>query len=186
MRDDLTNKLIHLTKGVGEDKSKHRGEGLLTLTKILRSQKLLGGNGFIKGGYTCICFSEAPIAKLSYLLALNDSDSYKYQPYGIMVDKKWLYQQGARPVIYGPDPDFDRLPEEMKYRHVRFWLSDRYSVDHTSEREWRIRTDELPIDKAQVTVVVADRDAKEALCKSGFDKWHYAVLSDLGVDVPHL
>ena len=72
MRDDLSDKLVHLTKGVGEDPSKHREEALKTLGKILKEKRLLGGTGFIKGSHKCVCFSEAPIGKLSHILAQND------------------------------------------------------------------------------------------------------------------
>ena len=69
MRDDLTNNLVHLTKGIGDDSSKHREEALLTFDTIVSERRLLGNTGFIKGGYRCVCFSEAPIGKLSYLIA---------------------------------------------------------------------------------------------------------------------
>jgi hypothetical protein len=101
-----------------------------------------------------------------------------------MVDKKWLYQQGGRPVIYGPDTDFETLPEEMKYRHVLFRLGYPYEVDYTWEREWRIRTDELVLTPSDVTLVVPDRATKEVLLKCLKGDWHFIVLSDLGVAVP--
>lgn len=187
MRDDLSNKLVHLTKGVNEDASKHREEAILNLRSILKEKRLRGGTGFIKGGYKCACFSEAPIGKLSHLLAEKDQGRFKYQPYGVMVDKIWLFKKGGRPAIYEPDADFYKLPEEMRYRHVRFWLDDNYKVDHTWEREWRIHTDELQFTPKDVTVVVPDRLAKDALSKHfSDDNWHFIVLSDLGVKIDAL
>ena len=187
MRDDITNKLVHLTKGVDEDSTKHKEEAVVNLESILREKRLRGGNGFIKGGYLCACFSEAPISKLSYLLAENDGEKFKYQPYGIMVDKLWLFEKGGRPVIYGPANDYDKLPEEMRYRHVRFWLSEQYVVDHSWEREWRIKTDSLEISPECVTVVVPDRNAKDLfLEKFPGENWHYIALSDLGVVIDSL
>jgi len=159
MRDDLTNSLVHLTKGTGSDPAKHRAEAVETLENILTEKALRGGTGFIKGGYRCVCFSEAPISKLSYLLAAKDSAGFKYQPYGVMVQKKWLFERGGRPVIYGPEGEFSQLPEEMKYRHVRFWLGD-YTVDHTWEREWRLRADKLDLASSEITVVIPDRHGK--------------------------
>ena len=187
MRDDLSDKLVHLTKGVGDDMSKHREEALRTLAKILGEKRLLGGDGFIKGSHKCVCFSEAPIGKLSHILAQKDGKAFKYQPYGVIVDKLWLFEKEGRPVIYGPDGDYTSLPEEMKYRHVRFWLSQEYSVDHTWEREWRIKTEELKITPSEVTIVVPDRRAKDAFMgKYKEDNWHYMVLSDLGVKIDAL
>jgi hypothetical protein len=186
MRDDLSDKLVHLTKGTGDDPCKHRAEALLTLGHIVNDGKLKGGTGFIKGGHKCVCFSEAPISKLSYIIAGEGQSAFKYQPYGVIVDKKWLFQKGGRPVIYGPDLDYDRLPGEMKYRHVRFSLSDSHSIDHTSEREWRIQTEELDITPEEVTLVVPDRKAKDTFIRKFGNSWHFVVLSDLGVNIKTL
>lgn len=49
MRDDLSNKLVHLTKGTSADLSKHREEAVLILSSILKEKRLRGGTGFIKG-----------------------------------------------------------------------------------------------------------------------------------------
>lgn len=104
-----------------------------------------------------------------------------------MVDKSWLFKLGGRPAIYGPANDYEKLPPDMQYRHVRFWLSDEYSVDHTWEREWRHKTDSLAISPKEVTIVVPTRLAKDVL-EENFkgDNWHYIVLSDLGVAIDPL
>lgn len=44
----------------------------------------------------------------------------------------------------------------MRYRHVRY-EPDR-GIDHTWEREWRIRTDELILDPKQTLVVIPTAD----------------------------
>ncbi|BDU21739.1 hypothetical protein [Dyella sp. GSA-30] len=186
MRDDIGNKLVHLSKGSSDDPAKHRGEAAKNLVNILKEKSLRGGSGFIKGKHICVCFSEAPIGKLSQILASKDPSGFKYQPYGVLVDKKWLFKQGGRPAIYGPDPDYAKLPEDMQYRHVRFWLSDEYNIDHTWEREWRIKTEALSISPKEVTIVVPDRAAKEAFVEHGFAEWHYIALSDLGVEISPL
>lgn len=187
MRDDISEKLVHLTKGTGNDQAKHREQALIVLAKILKEKKLNGGTGYIKGSHKCVCFSEAPISKLSQIIAAGKDGKFKYQPYGVIVDKRWLYIKGGRPVIYGPDPDYSKLPEEMRYRHVRFHLSAETTIDHTWEREWRIKTDELTITPDDVTIVVPDRRAKNALVrKFPDDSWHYIVLSDLGVTIDAL
>lgn len=182
MRDDISDKLVHLTKGSGTDDSKHREEAARTLISILDQRKLIGGTGYIKGSHRCVCFSEAPIGKLSHILAARDRSAFKYQPYGVIVSKRWLYERGGRPVIYGPDNDYALLPEAMQYRHVRFYLGE-YDVDHTWEREWRIKADELSIKPEDVTVVVPTREAKEEFARKRFTDWHYIALTDLGVKI---
>ena len=185
MRDDISNNLVHLTKGTGVDIENHRKQAVLTLVSILKSGELIGGSGMIKGSHKCVCFSEAPISKLSYLIASKEHKNFKYQPYGILVNKQWLYSRGGRPVIYGPDADYSKLPPEMRFRHVRFYLGNDYNVDHTWEREWRIKTKALKITPEAVTIVTPDRFAMDAFQKE-HPKWHYMALSDLGVEIDAL
>jgi len=186
IRDDLSNQLIHLTRGDNADPKLNRQEAFERFYSIADEGKLIGGSGFIKGGYRCVCFTEAPISKLSYILASAVEGAFKYAPYGVMVSKQWLFQKGGRPVIYGPGTEFDELPEQFRYRHVRFYLSDKFTIDHTWEREWRIKTDELVIEPAEVALVVPDRSVERSFEEAFPDKWHYVVLSDLGVYVEPL
>ena len=48
IREDVSNKLIHLTRGKYEDAAK-------TFTKILGTKKLLGSDKDIRGRYKVIC-----------------------------------------------------------------------------------------------------------------------------------
>ncbi|KWI98468.1 hypothetical protein [Burkholderia stagnalis] len=182
MRYDISDCLIHLSKGKQGNSTDPRVDAGATLMDILTQRNLKGGAGFIKGGHRCVCFSEAPVAALAQLLALGP-EGYKYQPYGVMVSKKWLYEKGGRPAIYGPDADYFKLPTDMRYRHVRFELDVAPPIDHTWEREWRVEIDNLPITPDDVTVVVPNRTAKEAFVMGGFTDWHYIALSDLGVHI---
>jgi hypothetical protein len=185
IRDDLSDRLVHLTKG---------DDPLTTFLQILDDQALLGGNGFIKGGHKCICFSEAPISKLPQVLSTPHGD-VKYRPYGFIFKKTWVFGRGGRPVIYQPDPDYALLPEEKKHLHVRFWLSDSYNVDHTWEREWRIKSDRLDFTPDDVTLLMPTRTVSEVLKEEWAERhasisppplypWHHIVLEDLGIKIP--
>lgn len=186
IRDDLSDRLIHLTRGDSGDPNQNREEAFKRFYTIAKQGKLIGGTGYIRGSYRCVCFTEAPISKLSYILSNPGESGFKYAPYGVMVTKRWLYGQGGRPVIYGPATEFDELPELFRYRHVRFWLGDDYDVDHTWEREWRLRTDELALPTEHVTFVLPERAVKEEFEKAFPNRWHYLVLSDLGVKIEAL
>ncbi len=193
IRDDLSDRLVHLTQG----KPKQAADNVLS---IIKSKSLLGGTGEIRGDYRCVCFSEAPIAKLGYLLAQRPASGVRYMPYGIMLSKLWLYEQGGRPVIYQPDADYDLLPDSLRYRHVRYEPPD---VDFTWEREWRFPGSELGLDPAVLTAIVPDRQwvdkVKEAhremlTRRAGLGvlgpksvtemPWHFLALEDLGVPIP--
>jgi hypothetical protein len=199
IRDDLSNKLIHLIRG---DTIDHAFE---KFHNILKERLLRGGTGYIKGGYTCVCFTETPIAKLAYVFANPDLKEMRYRPFGIMLDKHYTFDRGARPVIYQPDADFSKLDEELRYRHVRFELTNpSYPIDLTWEREWRIKTDILPLPVDTTTVIVPNRYWRDVLVEEhanhiqgtvlslGSDAalavepypWHLVVLEDLGIAIP--
>jgi len=194
IRDDISDKLIHLTRG---DTDQIAAD---TFRLILEQRTLRGSSGCIKGGYTCVCFSEAPISQLSRILARPSPHGMRYKPFGIMVNKDWLFTRGGRPVIYQLDSEFALLTESQRYRHVRY---EPGSVDFTWEREWRIWTHGLPLESDQTTVVVPTRKWEEwfqgqhtamlsrRAMLTGFigpksvskQPWHFVVLEDLGVPI---
>ena len=192
-RPDLSTKLVHLVKGETMDNA------FDTLLAILSERRLRGGSGMIKGGFTCVCFTEAPVAQLALSLADPQTSRFKYRPIGIMVDKAWAFESGARPAIYQPDEEYDWLPNDIKYRHVRYDPSNK--VDFTWEREWRLRANALSFTPEDVTVVFPDRiwadafnanhfeEIKAKVATNGVDAlerypWHVIALSDLGIEVP--
>lgn len=197
IRDDLSSsKLVHLTRGEPDEVAATR------FVSIVGERQLRGGTECIKGGYRCVCFSEAPLGKLTQILANPMAHGMRYKPFGVMVDKAWLFERGGRPVIYQSDREFDLLHESLRFRHVRY---EPGSVDFTWEREWRIPVDVLEIDPATTTLVVPNRAwekwalddhigmlSRRAMVLGGMIgpdpafKWHYVVLEDLGVDVPSI
>lgn len=115
-----------------------------------------------------------------------------------------VIQKSGRPAIYQSDDEYDLLPEQLKYRHVRFELDSRYSerIDFTWEREWRIRTDRLRLNPDVTTVVVPDRKWANEIKQPYFDwlaegidthnlsldniqdfPWHIITFEDLGVPI---
>lgn len=193
IRDDLSNKIVHLVKGNSDDDASR------IFLKIIDDERLFGGTGFIKGGHKCICFSEAPLSKFGQILALATEMKLRYRPFGVMVDKKWLFARGGRPVIYQPDDEYSLLCPDQQYRHVRYEpLTD---IDFTWEREWRIKVDELVLEPENTTLIVPNRtweryliekhidDIRMAVVGIGEDalgyvepyKWHFVSLEDLGV-----
>lgn len=190
-RDDLSNSLIHLTKG------ETINEALTIFRKIISEKRLLGGTGDIRGRYKCVCFSESPIATLSRIFANSQVHNFRYRPYGVLVTKVWLFEAGGRPVIYQPEKEFDLLSDELKYRHVRY--EPNRDIDFTWEREWRIRVDEISLNPNTCTLVVPNRQCEKVLRDEHNEKdfqlalrmrwpgrisefpWHFIALEDLGV-----
>lgn len=149
-RRDLGNLLLHFT----------RQHPRAVLEKIASEGRLLGGSGFIKGGHHCVCFTETPISEIPTVLRLAKRIEEaglrpRYEPYGVAVRKEWLFAQGGRPVIYQPDSEYDLLPPELRYRHVRY---EPGAVDFTWEREWRIKANELKLDPKQTLFILPTAD----------------------------
>lgn len=192
-RDDLSSKLIHLTRGEPDQVA---ADAFLS---IMRERKLRSGTTYIRGSHPCVCFSEAPLSKLSHLLANPGTTGMRYKPFGVMVDKTWLFDRGGRPVIYQPDDEYKLLDESQRYRHVRY---EPGSVDFTWEREWRVHAKELALDPAAVTLIVPTRAWEQWVFDQFIDRlslqaqvlpesigltkfeWHFLVLEDLGVEFP--
>lgn len=151
-RTDIADELIHLIRRPTYE------EAFAVLTQIVMERRLRGGNGYIRGGFQCVCFTEAPLESIAEVVWENGEDELKFQPFGIVVKKAWLFERGGRPVIYQPDSEYALLPEELRYRHVRYEPDARSPIDLTWEREWRIKTDNLYLDPQNCEIVVLSAD----------------------------
>jgi len=127
-RFDISEKLIHFTGGESPD------DAFARLRAIIRDGRLVAGNRMIRGGYRCVCFTEAPLAAFAPAF-VRLFPFTRYSQFGLMFEKKWIYECGGRPVIYQPDSDFHLLPEQLRWRHVRFEPIGEQVVDFTWERE---------------------------------------------------
>ena len=178
IRRDISSQLVHLTKSTAEF------QAIEVLDKIINENKIIGCTGFIKSHEQCICFSETPLTEIANLLKVNEVTTRnglrpRYEAYGVVVPKKWFWNQGARPVIYQPDSEYDILPDELKYRHVRCELES--DIDFTWEREWRLKTNELILIPEQTIFVVPTSKEVKYLKQNYFSNIQMAVAS-LGDD----
>ncbi len=57
-------------------------------------------------------------------------------------------------MIYQPACDFEGLPAEIRWRHVRYEPITNPPIDFTWEREWRLPCDELTFSPAEPVIVV--------------------------------
>lgn len=135
-RGDIGDSLFHLTR---KRTVKPEATALDVLCEILSSGKIKGSNnsGFVKGHQTAACFTESPLSSLRYFAGLPDEDS-KYELYGIAISKEQGFSNGARPALYLPDNEAEWIPDNQKWRHVRF---EHGKIDWTHEREWRSKGD---------------------------------------------
>lgn len=149
-RADISEFLIHWTSGNSYE------EAFNVLYNILISKEIMGSTKNIKGGYTCVCFTETPAKYFSF-------HKRTYKPFGIGITKKYLYSEGGRPVIYESDKEFYLLPEDIKWRHVLYDPCLKEPRDFTWEREWRIKRDEVYLHHEEVIIIVPDISWEEEL-----------------------
>jgi hypothetical protein len=135
-RPDISEKLIHFTRGATTDNAFNR------LRRIIEERRVLGGNRMIKGGFRCVCFTEATLPSLEKDV-VNAEHFTRHSSFGIMFNKSWVFSQGGRPVIYQPEEEYQLLPEALKWRHVRFEPLSSIPIDFSWEREWRVHCEEL-------------------------------------------
>lgn len=196
IRGDLSNRLIHLTRD-SEDLSAEQ-----VLRSIVQDGCLRGSSNDIRGGHSVVCFTEAPLSALAQTMAVEPT-AMRYQPFGVMVSRDWLYARGGRPVIHSAPQDYDALPPSMQYRYVKY-QPERRNGDWTWEREWRIQTDGLALDPAHTTLIVPRRAIADAYVTAHYEdlvklalalgevgfaviepyQWHFVALEDLGMEFP--
>ena len=166
-RPDIADYLIHFTKGESTE------DAFQTLGKIVGERRLIGSGRIIKGHFPCVCFSEAPLGALAG--GLHNPNYYsQYSPFGIMVRKQWLFEQGGRPVIYETDLEYEGLVESHRWRHMRYEPPE---IDFSWEREWRIRCESLAFAPTVASIVVADAIWAQRLVNAHDLEQDYRVMS---------
>ena len=165
VRRDFSDLLFHFTRtpetryvswGTKGFETTTSSSGLAVLQKILYEGILTGTSKWTYNN-NCVCFSESPITEFNSLFSLNQiaastKDRPRYEPYGIAVNKKWLFSQGGRPVIYDHPSMLNKYPDLLKYRFAPY--NPLNGIDYTWEREWRVKTDSLTLDPNNTLVVV--------------------------------
>jgi hypothetical protein len=174
-RQDLSSSLVHLTRKVDEDEIKMSAVDVLL--KILRDKKIIGSDprkAFIHGNQKAVCFQDAPLYSIAQNLAFERKFSkenktrHRYSGCGLVFSKYYLFQGGARPVIYDKPEEAKRYlsSESDFYRIVSFDMSKLDNVvDWSHEREWRLAGDfEFRTDWAAVLLETRE-DYKEFITK---------------------
>jgi hypothetical protein len=148
-RADLSKYLVHWTKGSD-------AEAFAALRAIVFERRIIGSSNAIRGGWTCVCFTEAPERAFHQVIG-------KYRPFGVQVPKAWLFSLGGRPVIYQPAAEYDSLPDQLRWRHMRYEPDANPPFDFSWEREWRIRTDSLLLSPPVTRILVPHQSWADAL-----------------------
>ena len=122
-REDISDYLFHFTKGTS---------AIDSLDSIIQNRAIRDINGS-----GVICFTEVPILMVNKMFELFEFYSEPmYARNGIGIRKEYLYNLGARPVIYGTDEEKCLLHDDIKWRFEKYIPNIR---DFSWLREWRIK-----------------------------------------------
>lgn len=167
-RTDISMGLVHLTKGNGEHNA------FKVLMKILEEKtiqantsKVVDGRiqGFICGNNPVVSFQDVPLYSVSEnilweqeLRSRNPKSPIRYEPFGLRFDKRYIFRNGGRPVIYeNTETAKSFLPENEHWRIVKLDLeNDDKIIDWTHEREWRIKGD-FHFELNEVEIILSNR-----------------------------
>lgn len=136
------------------------------LVAILSRGALRAGARMVRGQRPVVCLFDAALEEIA--AALGPRSRHRYQPFGIALDKRYAFRMGARPVIYLPRREAERLlPAAELWRVVRLEIDRSPAIDWSFEREWRICGD-LPFAPAQAVALVETwRDVDEIYDRFG-------------------
>ena len=114
------------------------------LERLLAQKRLLASPRTIRGGHPVVCFTAVPLLELPSLRQFRTHRSrWDFEPFGLCVDRQWLHDRGARPVIYGDESTWQRLPDaerpffQLTHPTDRATESSAPAIDWSVEREWR-------------------------------------------------
>jgi hypothetical protein len=157
-----TPMLAHFTR------AESKASAMDNLVRILESCAISGSSRLVPGKQRAVCMFDVPIPDLYRVLV--KSSRRRYEPFGVAVDKRYAFAQGARPVIYLPLAEAAEIvrPEEL-WRVVSLDFARTPPIDWSFEREWRMRGD-LPLQpKLTVALVNTWADAEEIYDRFGGD-----------------
>lgn len=112
---------------------------LVTLNRICQQRRLRGTSRITRTTQRSVSFSAVPLPRL--LRSRNFQSHlqrWDWEPYGLLIDRDALEGLGARPVIYGDEIDYARLPAAQK---PYFQPLGKEPQQWAQEREWRLLGD---------------------------------------------
>ena len=134
---------------------------LATLKRIIGLRLLRASSRLIRGGFPMVCLTQTPLTDLPRLRQFRAHRTrWDFEPFGMCINREWLQERGARPVVYGDEVTWERLADTDRpfFQFVQRADTDdkRHVVDWTVEQEWRhaghLDLQALPADAAYVFV----------------------------------
>jgi len=113
-----------------------------------------------------VCFSaRSPLELAANPIYRKSLARWDFKPYAIGIRRGIASQLGAKPVRYGAEEDYLKIPDDEKYL---FQLSSGKKSDWRREKEWRIPGDVNlnSIDPTEVLILVHNSAEKARIEKT--------------------
>lgn len=141
-RPDLSNRLIHFTKGK-TDEDAFNNLCSIIIEKMIQSTKSITMKDYV------VCLTETPLNIIIEHGFVNYTDYTNYKKFGIMFMKRDIYKYfEGRPALYMEESCHHKLADDIKWRYTKFEPTFDYNqnpkkgvVDFSWEREWRVKGD---------------------------------------------
>ena len=116
-----------------------RRDGEAALRRILNMGTLQASSRLIRGGHAVVSLTAAAPERIGELYRYRAHlVRWDFEPWGIVFDRDWLVEQGARPVHYVPGSSFRTLSTEER---PWFQKHEPPACDYSVEEEWRVLGD---------------------------------------------
>ncbi len=124
------------------------------LLMMLESGRIRGSRRFIRGGFPVVSLTALPPHEAVKLMRWRRRYTYyNFEPYGIAIGPRAAQALSGRPVVYGSDELYERLPPSERPFFQRAGSS---VADWTPEAEWRVIGDlklsDLPWEEVRILV----------------------------------
>ncbi len=150
---------------------------LQSLTRILQLRRLIATHAYRRSDIATVCFSGNSISDLMAMRCFRSHLArWDWEPYGIMIERGWLVEQGAKKVTY-----IDRVAaksktsEELAFSQIV--SKEPTSTDWSEEQEWRfagdLRLNAIPFSKAIVFVPTLS----DAMAVQPISPWPIAIVT---------
>jgi len=126
-------------RSVLENKDDYSHSAFQGLRNILKENRIVRTQRKIRRQFEVVSFTEhAPDEAVFFMSWRKGLIRNYWEPYGIVIDREWLLEHGAKPVLYGTDDLLDSIDESC---HPFFQPIRSLRYTWTEEREWRIVND---------------------------------------------
>ena len=176
-----------LAQLVGADPCCHHSP-LDALKRIVQQQRIVASASAIRGSIPVTCFTALPVTEWQQQRVYRPHRRrWDFLPFAIGIKKSWLLSQGAEPVRYGKEADWQRLSTSQQPFFQRS-ASERPAspISWRQEQEWRVVGDVQLDDLSSQDGFLLAPDLATARSLQPLSRWPVISESSASADGPVL